>query len=1669
MFKYLLTIKLFYASEFYQIYNKISRNKSLSLFLILITQSQIYYILCHPFSKLFKLYARPLFLFNKFFQNINLDFYLEWTDIFFVIILAMQLLYFFCFVQLFCNQRAKVKNQTLRKQFQTTQKKDQHNELHNTINLITASEIYISFGTKIYKYLFHYPIIQLAFRNISIQSSQYSNLNTSKILLLIIIFLVLFFNILFNILNEVHNVQFSFKKIDYLSRFYSNSTKIQSLMIETLIILVSILDNLGIDEILISMVEIILLILILIISFSNPQYQEELINKIIIQSFSLYLSIIFCILIFAQGFQKEFSELILIILPLIFQITNLLFKQQENRTQILSYENKNFDCLMMNIYNQGQEALGRNGILLNEIKYQLPNNLNLYAFSMNHLVFCQNFKNCFCACYKKQDDHFISRQQFKYYVKELIRFHYELKLSSLNKNNTQKYIKSYFYYILFISKIIKQPTKAFHEIIKLKNNIYSTLTLLDQMFANSIENLVKDDFLRMIENKNITNQKYDCFRVFNYNKSVNQWKEQFRLILAKQKQWYTTFLNQDLTKLLCDGLTLQDLISDQENKLKLIFDQNPLSQQCHILIHLFYKYINFNKRKIEIPTIDSSLAYKFQNSINGILFHKEASLVYLTLLDTKGIIKNYTKTFRDALCTLDCEIMNNSINNFIPDIIAKVHDQYLDNFVERGRINIMKSDRRFLLVKNKLGFIFPIIAKVRLETDLRTDFGSSALILPTYQNYHYIMLNKYGLVEEISNKLYNEVILPILCIDLKNIKQLDCLKLIPKLIKSWKNLNLTDILESELKDPSQSYIVIPKKRKKQEVLLSTQVKEKQTITEFLKSQDLINEKYFDNFKQMYMFRITFKIVEFFTFQGTIYCIEIQTIKPVRESLRTEIFERLIEKSEYVNLSRKIIKLSQELKKRKTKKFDIINQKESLGFISFQPDQQTIYNLDSQKLIEDDYMIRQKEMQIHLTNPLYILQIEECQNLISQPNSQEKRIQDQQTFKMKSSNTPSFCGLNHFGSNNSNGISQIFGSDQNKLIVHSSAILEALNENKESIKSRNSDEAIGSMENFLFDADQMQSISSSQISDIKVKKTQLKHNLFDEQTKQHWTIRIINLITFVLLIVFNIFYYYVLNQQNQIIGSAIETYKLSNNFQVQINNFILSYNYSNTIEFNHTTYMKFCASHFQNDISKFQFYSPNIEKNTIPYLQINEFENITNLSFFYSLGYFSQYLLTQSNITNQEYFLEFIARNFITIISSNSELNSTVFKNGVEQFLAAQQSTKLSFYFTLISLCFAFIFYLVLLIIINKAKLKIVELLNTISKAQISCLIEQISIVGNFLEKIDFTNEETTEHQFEQIKSKIASNPGIRIKTSPKKQSIKIKYNKSKENTTLIYFLYSVFLLFSYFIISSQYFGSLIYQNQFEEKTIYSFKQLLLYKSSQSYLLQQKSYQKLVIKYLQIEKENMLFLNKWEEAIKYMEIQFDVLQDFLQRLNDQKSFLSTIFTNTIKNNACQAFEFTIANKSGESQFFKKEICKNLDSLAQGLTIQLVGIQQNFEQFYSILKQNDEQIKFYLSNIEVSTFENDIINLFYTSHVLTLLHDFVYDEAQQELSLNNLVHTIRFIFGIILYLILIIISNKNIRVYLHKELIRTKQLFLLIPLEILCENANILQQLIVRNQK
>ena len=80
----------------------------------------------------------------------------------------------------------------------------------------------------------------------------------------------------------------------------------------------------------------------------------------------------------------------------------------------------------------------------------------------------------------------------------------------------------------------------------------------------------------------------------------------------------------------------------------------------------------------------------------------------------------------------------------MPFVFSIHHDRYLDNFIEKARMSIVKDDYRFLLVKNKRKFIFPVVAKVRLDNYSTEDFGASALITPINLSYSYFIATMHG-------------------------------------------------------------------------------------------------------------------------------------------------------------------------------------------------------------------------------------------------------------------------------------------------------------------------------------------------------------------------------------------------------------------------------------------------------------------------------------------------------------------------------------------------------------------------------------------------------------------------------------------------------------------------------------------------------------------------------------------------------------------------------------------------------------------------------------------------------------------------------------------------------------------------------------------------------------
>lgn len=56
-----------------------------------------------------------------------------------------------------------------------------------------------------------------------------------------------------------------------------------------------------------------------------------------------------------------------------------------------------------------------------------------------------------------------------------------------------------------------------------------------------------------------------------------------------------------------------------------------------------------------------------------------------------------------------------NINLFMPTMFGKNHGKFLSNFIDKGRIRLLKEKERMVLAKNKKKFLIPINARLKAE------------------------------------------------------------------------------------------------------------------------------------------------------------------------------------------------------------------------------------------------------------------------------------------------------------------------------------------------------------------------------------------------------------------------------------------------------------------------------------------------------------------------------------------------------------------------------------------------------------------------------------------------------------------------------------------------------------------------------------------------------------------------------------------------------------------------------------------------------------------------------------------------------------------------------------------------------------------------------------------
>jgi hypothetical protein len=74
------------------------------------------------------------------------------------------------------------------------------------------------------------------------------------------------------------------------------------------------------------------------------------------------------------------------------------------------------------------------------------------------------------------------------------------------------------------------------------------------------------------------------------------------------------------------------------------------------------------------------------------------------------------------------DMLGFNINLFMPTIFGKHHAKFLSNFIDKGRIRLLKQKNRVVFGRNKRKFIFPVQIKLKTEHLQEDQFGASAVL-----------------------------------------------------------------------------------------------------------------------------------------------------------------------------------------------------------------------------------------------------------------------------------------------------------------------------------------------------------------------------------------------------------------------------------------------------------------------------------------------------------------------------------------------------------------------------------------------------------------------------------------------------------------------------------------------------------------------------------------------------------------------------------------------------------------------------------------------------------------------------------------------------------------------------------------------------------------------------
>lgn len=361
---------------------------------------------------------------------------------------------------------------------------------------------------------------------------------------------------------------------------------------------------------------------------------------------------------------------------------------------------------------------------LKNFRIDLDSKILFLSFFSIHQNRCR-LKDCACKIVKNNNE--ASFLKNKKTFKRVIESYF---IEYLMYIKSEEFEEVFLMYCSFIASILKIPSKALNLLLTNKHKIK---TLKNKILIEILTKKSKKSLEKKLLNNDQYAQSFSTVIVFDHQvRLLESW---LRKIIIKELSIGTILIDENdlknttaMDKFFNLGKEIIASIESSKELIKKLFDRNVNNIRLVQMTTLIIKYLsedmsfrNFYKQ-LNIKRINQQILKrkKGQDSID--IFENDAGVVFLSLSKQIGLIKKFSKNIARIFGCDSIEMKNKNINEFMPLVFSKSHNEILENFIKTGKAVLTVSNQVQLYGVTKLNFLMHLNMIIRLDTFFGKDF-----------------------------------------------------------------------------------------------------------------------------------------------------------------------------------------------------------------------------------------------------------------------------------------------------------------------------------------------------------------------------------------------------------------------------------------------------------------------------------------------------------------------------------------------------------------------------------------------------------------------------------------------------------------------------------------------------------------------------------------------------------------------------------------------------------------------------------------------------------------------------------------------------------------------------------------------------------------------------------